>query len=86
MDNQTKKGWLKGVSSDALGTGVFLIPDVESSIPYATLKKLVPNITYADCMQRGKRTVAFQWVPHTIKTYEELAQAVCACRNIEKLD
>lgn len=83
MKNQTDLDSLSDMSLyelNNLGTGIFLIPNVESSI-YADAKKVfVPDITYGDCVRRGEFAMAFKWVPHSEATFLELSTARCTCR------
>jgi hypothetical protein len=64
--NQTKQEWLEASEPNTLGTGLFLVPDVQSDQVGAVQKVVVPDITYKQCIQRGMFVVAFKWVPHTI--------------------
>lgn len=72
VHDQTDQTWLEGLSPQQLGTGIFLIPDVHSKQFGAAQRVLVQNITYSDCARRGICAMAFKWVPHTVKPYEEL--------------
>ena len=74
--NQTDPVWLKSSPQGELGTGVFLVPDVESTLVGAMKKIMVPGITYLDCVRRG-RNVFFQWVPIRVASYEELPGQSC---------
>ena len=74
--DQTEEAWLENTQSDDLGTGIFLVPDVEQSNRGEVKKVLVPNITYHNCVQRGANCV-YKWVPHFVSSYEELSGSVC---------
>lgn len=78
--NQTEDEWLEQTQPDDLGTGIFLVPDVESIDRGAVRKVLVPNITYLDCVQRGVACV-FKWVPHSVRSYDELAGGTCEVKK-----
>lgn len=68
MDDQTEKAWLEGHSST--GTGVLLIKSGD--------KTYVPNLTYAECVERCADVLAFKWVPDDIATFEELRATSCS--------
>lgn len=70
--NQTREEWF-GTDPNELGTGVFAVPDVEGG---DWKRVIVQNLTYFECVKRG-REVTFQWVPHHVRTYEELASSSC---------
>lgn len=75
MDNQTNPEWLIELTSESLGTGMFLIPDVFSEEFGAMTASAVRRITYSNCIQRGMFTVAFKWVPERVATYESLRKS-----------
>lgn len=81
--DQTKEEWLENVDSHGLGTGVFLTPDITSK-PGAVKKVFVPDITYVECIKRGKAVPAFQWVPHSVSSYEELTGGICSYGPADK--
>jgi hypothetical protein len=75
--DQTDPKGLEASEFDDLGTGLFLIPDVQKEELDAQLKVFVPDITYHECIKRGKHTMAFRWIPHMIMTFEELTAERC---------
>lgn len=79
LDNkdQTDPKWLDASEFDDLGTGLFLVPDVLKEELDAKQKIFVPNITYIECVKRGKHTIVFRWIPHMVMTFEELTAERC---------
>ena len=76
MDNQTKDAWISQYAT-SLGTGIFLIPDVESDDEFATRKLFVQDLSYTDCVRRGARAMAFKWVPEPVAAYLSLKSSTC---------
>jgi hypothetical protein len=74
MHNQTEQSWIKNLKPTTLGTGVILECSEDTG---AVQKIFVQNITYEQCLHRGKDAYAFKWVPHQIATYEELISTTC---------
>lgn len=66
MANQTRRQDLEGIEDEDLGTGFFLIPDVEDSQYGAARKIEIAGITYSDCIIRGHFTMEFKWVPNRV--------------------
>lgn len=83
VQNQTKAEWLDPGKPDALGTGIFVIPDVRSDQPLAVRKEFVPDLTYLQCVQRGLLTLVFKWVPHSVKSFSELQQQSCGQQCVD---
>lgn len=77
MDNQTEQKWLEDQSPDALGTGVFLIPNLEIDEYAAMEVKAIRNITYKQCCIRGAFVAAFKWVPNSIEDFESICLENC---------
>jgi hypothetical protein len=76
MRNQTDPSWITGPENE-MGTGIFLIPNVESEQIGAVRKVFVPDLTYVDCARRGILAVAFKWVPQRIASFQVLNQSSC---------
>lgn len=76
MKNQTESAWLEGLETNALGTGIFLVPEVHRD-DRAVRKVVVGDITYRQCKRRGKHCVAYKWVPQAITTEAELMSTSC---------
>lgn len=75
--DQTNRDWINGIEPTQLGTGIFLIPDVEKN-EYGTCKQVVVgDIGYHDCIRRGLHAKAFKWVPHTIAPEEQVSGGSC---------
>jgi hypothetical protein len=78
IQNQThqkaiKTGTTKNLAGeDELGTGIFVIGNPESleEKNYSTI--ILPEMSYHDCLKRGKNCLAFKWMPKDAKTYEEI--------------
>ncbi|SDQ36478.1 hypothetical protein SAMN05445850_0405 [Paraburkholderia tuberum] len=64
MLNQTNPDDLFDIQPEELGTGYFLIPDVESDEYGAATKVPKTDITYSDCIRRGEFTMGYRWVPN----------------------
>ena len=77
MQNQTEQDWLENLEPNALGTGLFLLPDVHSDKSGATRGVFVPDITYIQCVQRGWRTISFKWIPHAVASIDQLKNSRC---------
>jgi hypothetical protein len=76
--NQTDPKWLNPADPDELGTGLFLVADVQTTEqPLATKREPVKDLTYLACIQRGHLTIAFKWIPHRIASYSTIANKVC---------
>ncbi|MEK7560701.1 MAG: hypothetical protein AAB539_01965 [Patescibacteria group bacterium] len=73
--NQTEEEWLEGIDDKTLGTGFFITPDVTQSEIGAVKKVAVPDLTYFDCVRRGQNVTAYQWVPHSVRSYEDLMKS-----------
>lgn len=85
--NQTENEWMEQASKGELGTGLFLVPDIENSEYGRVRKVLVPNLTYDECGRRGTGICIFKWVPHSVRLYEELAAGTCTVeKELEKPD
>jgi hypothetical protein len=65
-DDQTDAAEVQKVDPLHRGSGVFAVPDPEQATYMAYTKKVVPNITYPECRQRGAFCIAFKWVPRTL--------------------
>lgn len=83
-NNQTEEDWVANSDFSDLGTGIFLVADVMNPVPGSVQKILVPNITYANCVQRGQSVVALKWVPHKVASYESLLGMVCSYGPADK--
>jgi hypothetical protein len=75
--NQTEPGWLSPSTPTALGTGVFLVPNLQSDAPRAVRKEFVKDLTYQQCVQRGDLALVFKWVPHSEASLQTLQQTTC---------
>lgn len=62
IQNQTSPTELANAALGAVGSGVFIIPDVVEGGFGAVNKIIIPNITYLDCIRRGIYCIAFKWV------------------------
>jgi hypothetical protein len=62
IQNQTSPAALANAASGALGSGVFIVPDVVEGGFGRVSKIIIPNITYVDCIRRGVYCIAFKWV------------------------
>lgn len=71
--DQTEDEWLQQTQPEDLGTGLFLVPEIETNDRGRTHKVLVPNITYNECVRHGQGICVFKWVPHSVCSYEEFA-------------
>lgn len=78
--NQTEDEWLEQTQPDDLGTGIFLVPDVENSDGSAVRKVFVPDITYHDCVRRGNACI-FKWVPYSVRSHDELVGGTCEVKK-----
>lgn len=83
MNNQTDPNDLINISPSDLGTGIFLIPDVQSERFGAMTKVFVSNISYPHCVHRGYFAFTFKWVPHTIATESELRNSNCSAPCVQ---
>jgi len=61
-DNQTDPKKLEGIKETEKGSGVFAIPNPAEGAE-AISKVIVNNITYEECVRRGRPCLAFKWVP-----------------------
>jgi hypothetical protein len=68
-ENQTKDSDLIGVKPTDMGSGVFAIPDPLGGRDAFT-KIIVNDITYQECVKRGRRCIAFKWVNKQLPTGE----------------
>ncbi|HCS51586.1 hypothetical protein [Rubinisphaera sp.] len=78
MNNQTEGRFLQNVTPDDKGTGVFALPDVESSEIDAVKVIRVKNLTYKECILRGLFTMSFKWVPDShLESEGYLSEKTC---------
>jgi hypothetical protein len=84
MNDQTKEDFLDFVNQDSLGTGIFLIADVESDIYGAANKVFVQDITYSECIKRGQFAMAFKWVPNSEASVYQLRDTSCTPHSCVK--
>jgi hypothetical protein len=75
--NQTNPAWLDPTLHSARGTGIYLIPDPQSPVQPAARKEYVENLTYAEAIARGWRTLAMKWVPHSVADSQTLRASAC---------
>src|SRR5438876_914956 len=69
VQNQTDPKELLTAASGAPGTGIFLVPDVRVEAAFgATIKMIIPNLTYNECIQKGIYCVAFKWVSRILSS------------------
>jgi hypothetical protein len=66
-DNQTREDVLANVKPETLGIGVFAVPDPTQAEPRSVDKVVVRDITYLDCVQRGRSCIAFKWSPKSLE-------------------
>ncbi|WP_162669249.1 hypothetical protein [Gemmata massiliana] len=74
--NQTDPQWLAQPHLTQ-GTGIFLVPDIHSAAPESVKKEYVENITYEECIRRGKLALVVKWVPHTVLSFADLKANAC---------
>ncbi len=77
MDNQTSLAILSNIQPTDLGTGIFLLPDVESPIFGAAIKRCIADIIYPECVKRGQFAMAFKWVPNSAMTFQQIQINAC---------
>ncbi len=80
MNNQTNEKLLADIDQyydNELGTGIFLIADVESDIYGAAKKVFVGDITYSECIKRGQFVMAFKWIPNSKAQLSDLQSTSC---------
>lgn len=77
VQNQTSSAHLTSSPVGTLGTGVFLLADVRSTSDGGVRKEFVENLTYEDCVERGRLALAFKWVPHAIATESSVKKTPC---------
>ena len=65
MHNQTSGKAMKHALAEAKGTGIFVVPDVDSNEDTPVKAVEVTGLTYAQCVKRGELTLAFKWVPNS---------------------
>ena len=78
--NQTNEESYKVLSKkhDAIGTGVFLVPDPEKGIlEYKAVT--VKSLPYSECFKRGENTTAFMWVAEELHSFEEVMKQRSMC-------
>jgi hypothetical protein len=63
VHDQTEKQWLEGRFSE-VGTCICLKKSGE--------KRVIPKVTYQECLKVSEEWTAFKWVPEDVATYEEL--------------
>jgi hypothetical protein len=68
-ENQTRDQALADVKPTDKGSGVFAIPNPTNG-PGVFTKVIVNNITYRDCIQRGRLCIAFKWVPKKLVSHK----------------
>lgn len=74
--DQTKAEWLTG-DEMALGTGILLVDSEKrflSNVTYAAGLKEAREVYWVDC---GESSVAFKWVPHTVRSEADLLSPSC---------
>ena len=77
MDNQTLA---KYISRHDLGTGIFGYLD---KILLRLRKEFVRDISYEECVERGKEAEVFKWVPNNVASLEEIRASKCGQRCVD---
>lgn len=67
-------------AKDAVGSGIFLIPDPERGILEERVV-MVDNITYMETAKRGANCVAFKWIPYSLYSKDEIIQKRLSCSD-----
>ncbi|HEX8735178.1 MAG TPA: hypothetical protein VF721_07655 [Pyrinomonadaceae bacterium] len=86
MWEQTKSDWILGLSADSKGTGLFLIISPTLDDVWNVRKFAKKDIGYQQCVNLGFQIQALtiKWVPHTVKTYNELLKTKCDNENCKR--
>lgn len=80
-NNQTDEHWIAS-SGHEKGTGIFLLSEhTGTDLEQSTKKLFVPNLEYRECVDRGIPTIAFKWVPNSVKSFALLQAHACKSRR-----
>lgn len=83
MHNQTDPTDLLDIEPTDLGTGIFLIPDIQDPQFGAMRKEFIPDISYLECVRRGSFAFAFKWVPQTVASEAQLRHSNCSAPCVQ---
>jgi hypothetical protein len=67
-ENQTSDEAIEKADASTKGSGIFAVPDPTSAQPGAVTKIIVKDISYPECVRRGRPCIAFKWVPRILDT------------------
>ncbi len=77
LQNQTKPEWLIS-GQNTLGTGLFLIPDIDKGEPEQFVKRMVKELSYERCVSIGRYVLAFKWIPERVAKSDQIVLEPCS--------
>ncbi len=71
------------LDSKIMGTGIFAVVDPSKGLRHGLpeyRKELIPNLSYSECVARGRFCTFFKFIPNIVRSHEDLKGDVSAMR------